>query len=72
MKLTYEAFAKINLILDVTGVKPNGYHKLFTVMQSIGLKDLVTVEKIAGEEIKISCTDSAVPTDSKNIVYNEC
>ncbi len=69
MKLTYEAFAKINLILDVTGIKPNGYHKLFTVMQSIGLKDLVTVEKTAGEEIKISCTDSAVPTDSKNIVY---
>ncbi len=69
MKLSYEAFAKINLILDVTGVKSNGYHTLFTVMQSIGLKDVITVEKIKGEKITISCTDETVPTDSKNIVY---
>ena len=68
MKLTYNAYAKINLILDVTGVKQNGYHTLFTVMQSIGLKD-ITVEKTKGEKITISCTDETVPTDSKNIVY---
>lgn len=69
MKLTYEAYAKINLILDVTGVKQNGYHTLFTVMQSIGLKDVISVEKTKGEKITISCTDESVPTDSKNIVY---
>lgn len=69
MKLTYEVFAKINLILDVTGVKQNGYHTLFSVMQSVGLKDVVTVEKTSGEEITVSCTEPSVPTDSKNIVY---
>lgn len=69
MKLTYDAYAKINLILDVTGVKQNGYHTIFSVMQSIGLKDVITVEKTKGEEITISCTDETVPTDSKNIVY---
>ncbi|MBE6748777.1 MAG: 4-(cytidine 5'-diphospho)-2-C-methyl-D-erythritol kinase [Ruminococcaceae bacterium] len=69
MKLTYNAYAKINLILDVTGVKQNGYHTLFTVMQSIGLKDVISVEKTKGEKITISCTDESVPTDSKNIVY---
>jgi len=69
MKLTYDAYAKINLILDVTGVKQNGYHTLFTVMQSIGLKDVISVEKTKGEKITISCTDESVPTDSKNIVY---
>lgn len=69
MKLTYEAYAKINLILDVTGVKKNGYHTIFSVMQSIGLKDVITVEKTKGEKITISCTDETVPTDSKNIVY---
>ena len=69
MKLTYNAYAKINLILDVTGVKQNGYHTLFSVMQSIGLKDVISVEKTEGEEITISCTDETVPTDSKNIVY---
>ncbi len=69
MKLTYEAYAKINLILDVTGVKQNGYHTIFSVMQSIGLKDVITIEKTKGEKITISCTDETVPTDSKNIVY---
>ncbi len=69
MKLTYEAYAKINLILDVTGVKQNGYHTIFSVMQSIGLNDVITVEKTQGEKITISCTDETVPTDSKNIVY---
>ena len=69
MKLTYNAYAKINLILDVTGVKKNGYHTIFSVMQSIGLKDVITVEKTKGEKITISCTDETVPTDSKNIVY---
>ena len=43
MKVTYDANAKINLILDVTGVKQNGYHTIFSVMQSIGLKDVITV-----------------------------
>ncbi len=69
MELTLNAYAKINLILDVTGVKKNGYHTLFTVMQSIGLKDVITVKKTDGEKIKITCTEKSVPTDSKNIVY---
>ena len=69
MKLTVKANAKINLLLDVTGVKKNGYHSLFTVMQSISLGDTVTVEKTDGNDITVSCTVPGVPTDSRNIVY---
>ncbi len=69
MKVTLNAYAKINLLLDVTGRKSNGYHSLFTIMQSIGLKDTVTVEQTAGEEITITCTEPSIPTDSKNLVY---
>lgn len=69
MKLTVKANAKINLLLDVTGIKKNGYHSLFTVMQSISLGDMVTVEKTNGNDITISCTVPGVPTDSRNIVY---
>lgn len=69
MKLTVKANAKINLLLDVTGVKDNGYHSLFTVMQSVGVGDTVSVEKNDGNEITVSCTVSGVPTDSRNIVY---
>lgn len=69
MKLTVKANAKINLLLDITGVKPNGYHSLFTVMQSVSLGDTVTVEKTDGDDITVSCTVPGVPTDSRNIVY---
>ena len=69
MKLTVKANAKINLLLDITGIKENGYHSLFTIMQSISLGDTVTVERLEGEDISISCTVPGVPTDSRNIVY---
>lgn len=67
MKL--KAYAKINLMLDVTGVKKNGYHKLYTVMQSVSLFDLLEVTKTDGEDIVIECNKLSVPTDSSNIVY---
>lgn len=69
MKLTYKANAKINLLLDVTGIKNNGYHSLFTIMQSVSLGDTVSVERIPGEEILVTCDVAGVPTDSSNIVY---
>lgn len=69
MKITTKANAKINLLLDVTGIKKNGYHSLFTIMQSISLGDTVTVEKTAGNDITVSCTVPGVPTDNRNIVY---
>ena len=69
MKLTLKANAKINLVLDITGLKKNGYHKLFTIMQSISLGDIVTVEKTKGENITITCDTEGVPTDKSNIVY---
>lgn len=67
MKL--KANAKINLLLDITGIKKNGYHSLFTIMQSVSLGDIITVEKTEGEEITVSCDVEGVPTDSSNIVY---
>ncbi len=69
MKLTLKANSKINLLLDITGIKKNGYHKLFTIMQSISLGDIITVEKTNKEEITISCDTEGVPTDKRNIVY---
>ncbi len=67
MKL--KAFSKINLLLDITGIKKNGYHSLFTVMQSISLYDVITVEKNNSNEITVSCDTEGVPTDKSNIVY---
>ena len=65
MEIKKKANAKINLSLDLTGVLPNGYHAIHTVMQSVTLHDTVTVsDETPG--IRLKCTDPAVPTDRRN------
>ena len=45
MALILPAYAKLNLTLDVTGRRSNGYHDIDSVMQTISLHDLVMVER---------------------------
>ena len=61
--------AKINLFLDITGKLDNGYHSLFMVMQSIGLCDEITLEKNGLGEIFLTCSESRLPADKRNIAY---
>ena len=75
-ELTLKAFAKINLVLDITGRRPDGYHDLASVMQEIGLYDTVTIRKTAGViKLKVEFDDgvergfSLVPDDTKNLAY---
>lgn len=64
-----QAAAKINLMLDVLGTLPDGYHSLFMVMQSVSCYDLVDVVKTASGNIEILTDDPRVPKDEKNIAY---
>ena len=66
-KLEIKAFAKINLYLDVTGKRENGYHDLVTVMQSVSLHDTLTVERRAGEGVLLD-TGGALPADGSNLI----
>jgi 4-diphosphocytidyl-2-C-methyl-D-erythritol kinase len=43
--LILPAYAKLNLTLDVTGRRPNGYHEIDSVMQTISLHDLIWIER---------------------------
>lgn len=65
------SFAKINLTLDIVGVRDNGYHNLKTIMQSVNLSDIVIVDKTDGE-IKITTNKKGLPTNNKNIAYKAC
>lgn len=71
-KCTVKAPAKINLSLDVIGKRPDGYHLLETIMQTVGLYDIIGIEVFRAEqpvlfpEIVILCTDDEVPTDVRN------
>lgn len=66
-----KAPAKINLTLDVIGKRPNGYHDLRMLMQTIDLSDEITVTKIPEDKIVLSMNKElpdGCPTQ-KNLVY---
>ena len=67
MQVTVKAYAKINLMLDILSVLPDGYHDLFMVMQSVGIYDTVTVKKTDTKNIKITCDVPAIPVGESNI-----
>lgn len=66
--ITY-APAKINLTLEVTGKRKDGYHTLSSIMQSVSLYDMVSVEFNSGKEISVECDDPNIPSGNKNIAY---
>ena len=69
MKVTYNAAAKINLMLDILARLDNGYHSLFMLMQSVDLYDTVSVENTDEGKITITCDVEGIPCDKKNIAY---
>ena len=67
--LTLPAFAKINLRLRVLGKRPDGYHELDTVLQTISLHDTITLTVAESPEIVLSCDDRSLPAGADNLVY---
>lgn len=54
-----KAFAKVNLTLDITGKRADGYHLLRMVMQSVGLVDRIVLTPDDGGGIRIVCPECA-------------
>lgn len=71
-KTLVEAYAKINLTLDVMGVRNDGYHFVEMVMQTVSLHDDVTVsvaEDGQSGDITISCNWPSLPMNKENLAY---
>ena len=74
---TIRSYAKINLSLDVTGKREDGYHTVETVMQKISLFDEVTVrwqpaargQAAEGIHISLDSNKPFLPRDERNIAY---
>ena len=67
-RIRIRAHAKINLTLHVRGVRPDGYHDLETVFQSLALHDVLTCQVRPGP-LNIRCDDPGLPTDERNLVW---
>jgi len=71
--LRLNAFAKINVGLKVLGPRPDGYHELRTIYQTISLHDRLEISiDSAGSGIEIICRDPAVPQGPENLVHRAC
>ena len=57
-----EAHAKVNLTLEVIGKRGDGYHNLVSIIQTIDLHDVLTVE--AAADLSVACDDPQVPSES--------
>ena len=66
--VTVSAYAKLNLALEVVGKRPDGYHEMNMLMQSVSLCDTVVLQKTA-REITLSCDLPGMPPASENIAY---
>ena len=69
-RVRLRAFAKVNYALEVRGVRPDGYHKISTVMQNISLADEVEIERAErGFELVVEPEDAEIGPPEENTVY---
>lgn len=66
--MTLHSFAKINLGIHLLGKRPDGYHEIVTLMETVDLADDL---ELTGQETgtTVTCSDPAVPTDGRNLVH---
>lgn len=63
------AFAKVNLTLDVLGKRPDGYHDLKSVMQTISVRDDIEIDLDTGKPWNLFCTMEGIPCDERNLAW---
>ncbi len=68
-KIQLSANAKINLSLDVTAKRSDGYHNLATIMREIDLADSVTIEIVPGQDISVTTDNDALGRQTDNLAY---
>ncbi|HPW17276.1 MAG TPA: 4-(cytidine 5'-diphospho)-2-C-methyl-D-erythritol kinase [Candidatus Aminicenantes bacterium] len=67
--MTVRTFAKINLGLEVVGRRPDGYHDIRTLFQTITLHDEIDIDAAPPGVLELRGDDPAVPWDASNLVH---
>ena len=68
MKIEKKAYAKINLGLDVTGKRDDGYHIVRMIMQNVDIYDTLTFEDNNSGDIVLTANSPKIPTDESNLI----
>jgi 4-diphosphocytidyl-2-C-methyl-D-erythritol kinase len=61
--------AKINLYLEILGDRPDGYHELAMILQSIELADRIDIRALGTDTVVVHCDNPQVPLDKTNLAY---
>ena len=69
MATTVRSFAKINLGLAIGPARPDRFHALETIYQTLAVHDVIRVEAARGNGIDIRCKNPQVPCDETNTCY---
>lgn len=68
-RFSVTARAKVNLALEVLRRRPDGYHEIETILQSISLCDELEIRLNRSGRVVITCNDPDIPTDSTNLCW---
>lgn len=71
-EITTTCRAKINLTLDILGRRPDGYHNLESVMQTIDLADALVLRPSENGEIELTMDNLGIAVGSSNTVFHAC
>ncbi len=70
MTTIYEgAYAKLNLTLDVLDKRPDGYHDIKSIMQTISVRDDIEIDVDTGKPWKLLCSREDIPCDERNLAW---
>src|SRR3989339_834430 len=64
--MKFLAPAKINLYLEITGRRPDGYHTIETIFQAVSLYDILAFEPHKSA-LTLTCDDKDLPCDETNL-----
>ena len=68
MALEKHSPCKVNLLLNILGKRPDGFHELETVMQPVAYHDRVSFQR-AGSGVSLTCSEPSLPVDGSNLVH---
>ncbi len=68
MTLERTSPCKVNLLLNILGKRPDGFHELETVMQPVNFCDQLSFTR-QGQGIRLTCNEPTLPVDSSNLVH---